>query len=334
MNSHLVQFRNRKNLSEKTEKVQIDDNTDISTLSTILNSLLSTNSTYFFYFQNQRITSDLLSIIDKYNLSNEDVIEIDYIDEDSFHSDSFKECSDVVIDISYFDGKIYYLTFTGEVFEFNSAEPLTNNRKGIFSKYAFDDYSLYSIEGNTIIHTFTEKIICGYSIDQTIVVATEENIFLGNLGNFVSIRKHNSFVRALKMNDKNIYWLEEYNKIFTYDFDNQETSVIKTEYSLNDLAISGSKVFVTTANNKILEVHLNSIREYDIKPRLSNYILTLNNSILYTTQNEIITCSSEFDEKNYHRVKGQINTIETDGKNIYVANDNVISVFKKSSLQM
>lgn len=337
MNSHLIQFKNKNNPNEKTEKIQIDDSTDVIALSSILSTLLSKETNFFFYFQNQRITCDISSIISKHKLSLEETIEIEYIDEEDFKADSVKECNDVVIQMSYFDGKIFYLTFSGNIFSFDSNKALGNSKKGIFSHFSYDEYCLYNLEDDSLIHRFDKKIQTGYCFDRNIVIATDNSIYLGNNDGFISIKDHSTFIRSPKINDENIYWIEDYNKLVIYNLSKSEFSTITSEYSLNNIVLSNSKVYISTANNKILEIYQNNVKEYDIKSRFSNCILSIGSNIIYTTQNEIISCSLdsfELLEKHFHKTHGQIHSIETDGKHIYVANDNIISVFLRSTLKV
>lgn len=336
MNSYLIQFRNKNNTTEETEKIQIDSSINLDALTAILNSLRGKESAYFFYFKNQRITTSLSDVATKNNLNFEEAMLLEYIDEIDFKADYVKECSNTVTQLSYFNGKIYYLEFSGDVLDFETNEKVASGRNGIFSGFSYDNFNVYDNFGTeNILKTFEDRIECCSSFDQSIVVATDKKVYLIDLNGCTEICEHSSFIRSIKINENYISWLENYNTIVVFDIKSGEFSRFPQEYSLVNISLSGSKIFITTANNKILILYLSTLKENEIQARLSNFVISFGSNIIYTTQNEIISCSLDTSiilEKHFHKVVGQINAIEIDGKKIYVANDNNISVFIKSTL--
>ena len=77
--SFLIQLKNKIKPNEKLDVFQTSQTADVQFLSDYLNSLLSLDTKYLFYYKNTRISSDLKNIIEQYKLDSEETIEIDFI---------------------------------------------------------------------------------------------------------------------------------------------------------------------------------------------------------------------------------------------------------------
>lgn len=363
----LVTFTNKLNPSEITEKLQIDQSSDTSFLISLLNTLLSKNSNYFFYYKNERIIEKLENVIKKWNLSTEEVLNIDYVDEKDVTADEVINCDDVVISTSIFNNILYYITYYNKVYYFynNKIIKLDKfiNKKiiGVFrTKSNIHFYTLKEILNlnNEIIYSSKEDICCCTGFEDDIIIATRSTISiskdnsnsdrdnaltLDNSNNkdnkndtslVLDIKNKdiiNSNIQSIKANKEIICWIDQYNTIAILSRTDNSYKKYKVDLCLNEIEIFENKIIGITSNNKFVSINLENrnISTFYNNFRFCNHILNVEGRIVVSTPNFILIYENDnnFVESSVIPIKGQINCINSNGSNLYVGNDTNISKF-------
>lgn len=361
MSSFIVKLFNISSKENSIDPMQIDKSASVSSLTHLLNTISQTTTTYLFYYNSERINDNLESIIEKYKLNSEEIIEIGYVDEKDIQSDFVIDCNDTVIGLTYYNGELYYLEFNGEVYSQNKEFRYTSNKiRGIFSGsrlYGYSDYSIFDLIDNIEIFRFDQKLRgCSASKNdpETIVASTSTNIYcidlknllplelinkrvlnLNNLNkkdtlpneNFVIITKN--IPKCVYLVDKIIYWIEGYNNVILYDMLNQRTRTFSSNYAINRLLPYSNMIFASTAHKRIIKFGGAETEEFETFSRFSNHLICQGSNIIYSTQHEVIFLSSQtMNEVRFYRSQGQINCLEVSDTLLFIANDQKIDVLK------
>lgn len=354
MSNPILKFRNKLNASEITEPIQVDVMIGPEAMKSLLNTVLMKESDYIFYYKEERITTELSVIVQKYELSLEEEIIIEYIDNKEVEADKTIECDDVVKKLCVFQEKVYYLTYSGDVFELEyiddtsksknkSSRKKTENKKfiGLFSDerlLGFTNNEIYDILENEVIHTSEEEIRCCASIEKDVVVSTSNSIYLISEYPDRIVQDKEIFPRRLEVTDNHIYWLQEYDKFCTFDRSSRSISSQNIGSGAVCFSINNREVHIGTSNNTIVKIRDNLVKKYQIPTRYISQILTYQDSITCVSQHSLF--SILFDEKDNLVEKGvliipgQINSIIMHDNRFYIANDNKISIFSMERLKI
>ncbi|ELA42234.1 uncharacterized protein VICG_00633 [Vittaforma corneae ATCC 50505] len=348
MSSILVKFANKLRPCQSTEVLQVDSSADRLFLTSLLNTILHTNSQYFLFYKNERILENLISIIEKCNLCTEDVLDIDYIDEKDIGADSSMHCSDVVRSFALFQDKLFYLTYEGKIFEVDQDQLVTKNEiymknnsrtVGIFvgrELYGYASDSIFKVDGGGFLEV-PDEIRCCSAYKKHIAVGCANSIYLVN-ADLNTIEKIagkpalGASVRSIQMNSDIVAWIQGHGSICIYERSTKSIKVHKTPGGLTALKIHDGNLVALSSCHLIIKISLESgkIDEYINTFRYSNALELKGNAVIHASQKYVAVerinngvCNGTSDI--ILAVHGQINSIILIGSSLYVAHDNAIS---------
>ncbi|KAM0680926.1 hypothetical protein GINT2_000708 [Glugoides intestinalis] len=344
MTISIINFKNKLDSSEATLPLQVDTSIDLTSLKSLLNHLLSRNSEYLFYYNDERFSTDLFSLIQKWSLSAEEEVCIHFIDTKDIQADHITECADVVISIEHFGGKIYYLTFEGSVFELGNQEELKYHDariKGLLAGeklFGFSKHSIFDIISGEEVYKFDEEIRCCSIFKKDIVIGSGSFIYILTGNTLKTIWKDALLVRDILVTQDQVIWIQEYDSIFTFDRGLEKTNTYQAGCSLTSLALSEKGIICTTANNTTIVITDKKVSKHDFPVRYSTRVEKYMSGFVFVSQHSVISMiyneTDGFIEKAVLPVNDQINSILIDNGFLYIANGNVISSFCTSRLKL
>lgn len=338
MNDLIVKLHNRNNKDELFGPLQLSSASDSSSLAEFLNTIKTDKSTYIFYFKDERIITNLEFIRQKNNFSNEEIMEITYIDEKDIKPDYTMYFDDVVRSIVNFDKSLYIVTYNGKVY--CEDKIIMDNICNIFASsklFAFDNYRVFDLLQNKPVFKSEFPIHCctADEANNFIVIGTDKLIYCLKyrieadlFEEIISPIKTNQAPREIFMKHKNIYWIEGHNKILIFNIESMTTNVLRSNCTISSIMAFNSEIYATTFNNKILKFSNEIVVDYAIDSRFSNCLRSMNDKLIYSTQHHVSVWNIQsMSEMTFLKVDGQINDLLLKDGTIFVANDNKVDGF-------
>lgn len=335
--TYIVQLRNRTNLNEVTDQILLESNTDVEKFASLTNALFQKDSSYIFYYKNRRLVSTIEPIIQEFELNEEEVIFIDFIDEKDILADKVVELDDTVVSVCSLNSDVYYLTYEGDVFQLGKTEKFLNKFSHLVAGsnlIGADECRIFNVLKNEPIHTFEDHIRSISSFNELIAVATTSEVFIIDQSNFdiKKVADGQILPRSVTVHDSVLAWISNYNQINIYKLDTLEMNCFKTDCTVINLCIANDLVVATTSNNQIVTVSANKISNIQTDQRSIQFAIPSNNLFLLASQYNVLSCSftdsSTISEHAFFKLKGNINGIASDSKNVYIANDNKITIYE------
>lgn len=328
MEKNVIQFQNKKNKDEISNQIQIEMPGEISYLTALLNTLLSKDASYLFYYKDKRIVNDLLSL----NIHREVVNTIDYVDIKDLKHDSEILCDDFVIDIHSFENNIYYVLDDGSVLT-NSVK-IFDKIKGLFSYkilFGFSGYCVFNIIEKTELFKSESQIrsCVAFSCENQdfIGICIEKSILIYNiLDNSVFAIENLNLPRSLLFNEGCIYFIESYNQVSCFNLKTKIKNSTTLKYSINNLSFITEPV-VTTANNRIVILSQENT-EIILYDRFQDQIKINSNKIFYSTQYSVNAIDlNTMEEAGFIKTNEKINCFEILNEKIFIGNGRFLTEY-------
>lgn len=345
MTISIINFKNKLDSSEATLPTQVDTNMDVASLKSLLNHLLCRNSEYLFYYNDERFTTDLSSLIEKWSLSAEEELCIHFVDTKDIQADHITECADVVTSMAQFGGKIYYLTFDGSIFELGLEEKLefhySAKIKRLFAGeklFGFTKNTIFDILSGEEIHSTEEEIRCCSVFEKDIVIGCEKSIYILNGSTLKTVWKNASLIRDILITPNQVIWIQEHDSIFIFDRKIEKANTYKADCTLTSLCLFDQRIISTTANSVAVVVKEKMITKYSFPIRYATNVQAYMSGFIFVSQYNIVSMTYNetdgFVEKIILPVNDQINSVLVYNDFLHIANGNRILSFCASRLKL
>lgn len=344
-----VIFKNRLDTEESTDIMRLDTTMTMATICSLLNTLLSKDTRYLLYLNQERINTDsqrgLDNVIALQQLTTERVLEILYLDENDIIPENTVSCSDTVIGLlavqngERTEERVIYLTYKGEVYEYGKDSPINERDArvlGIFGNriaYMFTDSTVVDDQGQTVFET-KERIRCCAASNEWMAVVCMSCMYLINTNTGVSTsvqlkKTPEEDIRSIETDGNRIVWIENYDTVHIYSIVDGSHTEYRTGLTLTTLKISGDFVIALTSLGKFLKLKISTgeISSYDISFRYMNVLRIHEETAICGSLNYVVyeNYSDSVNETRIIPIRGQVNDLVVAGETLYVAHDNSIS---------
>ncbi|KAI5168404.1 hypothetical protein PAEPH01_0101 [Pancytospora epiphaga] len=326
----VIQFRDKREDKSVTEEIQVDVKMDVVGMNAYVNMVEQKGTEYTFYYKNDRIKEGIQEIVERYNLDAEEVIIIDYIDNQMVIEDIAIPCEDVVTDICIYSDKMYARLYSGDVTILLGQDGVVRRQ----TRHIGAGDRLLSVEGNKIIEMETGNDIVEMEGEVKILKTRGNAIAIGlNDKRIVLLREGSrdeiiteDEYRSLIIGEDGIYWVESVDVIVKYNWDTKKKTKSYTSHTITCIEIDKGEIIAGTSNGVVLNIQEGSIKPYEVDVRIISGILVYEDVIILSSQNRILSFNgSTFEERSSTFLDFQINSMKRYGDKLMVANGTKVS---------
>lgn len=364
--SVIIQLRSRRDPSCITDPFQLAASEPTSTLNAYLNATLHTSAEYIFFYGEEQLHGTLEDLLASHKLSAEETLVIDYTDPTEQPAEAQILLDAAITDLTVQPGNLLWArTLNGRVFEISTEAPPKECGR-VFDRIAgphgVSGRTIYLLETATALFDIPEpkrtdgttgsvesEIVTALASDgSAVAVALDEQE--GPAGHPAAILVFEPPVSGgavvptdeLELCDKahslivmpeKLYWIESLNLIFTYDRKSKERDQVSSEAVMTNIAVVGGVVYASTGNNMLVVAEEGRVVCHELPVRLCTAVAADETHVVLLAQHRVLLLDRQrLVVRSSLHFKEQANAILLHNGLLYVANGQVVSIFKMSTI--
>lgn len=340
--SIVIQLKNRTNPEIITDRLQINSDMKPEFLSDYLNGILSTETKYIFYLQNERITENLSNFVSKFDLNHEEVIVLDYIDVEDLKADGIIQCEDIVTGMVVYNDKIYINHYKGGISTYDGTLDQIQNKNKYNSivagegLYGYSGKILYDVSTGTELYTFESEIAFLETYGLYIAIGTRDThifVYQTEVKAIVETIIVENSLRGVKITNDHVYWIESVDTVVQYDLKTKDVLYFSVQQSITDILIKEDTVVCVTSDRMIVKIQSRRPYKRTLSLQMVDKISIFNNLLFLASQKELVVLDySTEKELKYLQFDKQINAILVFKEVLYIAQGKEILTYNIKDL--
>lgn len=301
MKNVLVQFH-QLNSHITSTPIQVPQSFEHSDLCKYLNLILKHESLYNLYIVNQIFNNTIETMLKNNQLSDEEILRIDYeIINDDYKTDFIYKNDDMISCLKLLEREIYFSDYNGCIFRFDvinkiktqvykGSDVIIDVCKNGGCILALAKYNIIDINGDELVIEEENKIDCFAICDKVIVYFCDRKLILFNRenGNKKIILEELKSITKIEIKENKIYILSHDRGFMVININTLEI-LNKIEHIEMSTFLIDDKVIFGGYKGKMLiyDEYDNNKQEYNINARFVTNLAKYNETIIYSDQYKV-----------------------------------------------